>query len=382
MPSSRKHSPFKSFQRSAGRSLQEISKGPRASWRKIKHSLSKSHHENVQEIGTLRREHADSVRWQFKHLFTTYKATLWRRIALLMGAITVAALAGMALMYFRFTPARPLVTIGKHVIQRREYLAKLDDAAGRAVLTKIVYSDLVRQAATKDGLMPTPSQVETRIDEMKRRGQQVPTGSSLPQFQEDLTLDMAMENLRIVGIKITPAELTDVYNRNKAQLTEPAQVQSILVVTQSVFASQTASGMLAKNRTASQIAAVPEMHVDGENNYHINFAALPPALHDKAVKTALSMEPGQITTLPLGNAFLVIKCLHKTAARLPALAEIREQLTRAVKLQKAPAASMEMVKLYRANKPSFDMDRYAGYFSGIENAEDTTANASKPAGTP
>ena len=330
----------------------------------------------------MRREHADSVRWQFKHLFTTYKATLWRRIALLMGAITVAALAGMALMYFRFTPARPLVTIGKHVIQRREYLAKLDDAAGRAVLTKIVYSDLVRQAATKDGLMPTPSQVETRIDEMKRRGQQVPTGSSLPQFQEDLTLDMAMENLRIVGIKITPAELTDVYNRNKAQLTEPAQVQSILVVTQSVFASQTASGMLAKNRTASQIAAVPEMHVDGENNYHINFAALPPALHDKAVKTALSMEPGQITTLPLGNAFLVIKCLHKTAARLPALAEIREQLTRAVKLQKAPAASMEMVKLYRANKPSFDMDRYAGYFSGIENAEDTTANASKPAGTP
>jgi len=377
MPSSKKPIQFNALQKSVGRNFRLLSQAPGTSWKKFRRSVSRSHQENVKDIHSLKQEQARNLRWQVQHLFTTYQATLWRRIALLMGAITVAALAGMALMYFRFTPARPLVTIGKHVIQRREFQEKLESAAGQSVLTKIVYSDLVRQAATKDGLMPTPSQVETRMDEMKRRGQQVPTGSSLPQFQEDLTLDMAMENLRIAGIIVTPAEIAQIYSRNKAQLTEPAQVQSILVVAPSSFGAQNAATLLSQGKTAAQVAAVPEMHVDGENNFHINLASLPLPLHKKIVQSALDMKPGQITSVPVGTGFLVIKCLHKTPTHLPSLPEIQEKLTRAVKLQKAPSTSVELAKLYKANKPSFDMDRYAAYFSSIDRAE-----VAAPAGAP
>ena len=362
----RKRSPLRAIQKSASRGLGSLLPG--ASLKKVSRSLHQGHKENVKEIGALKQDYTENFLWQVRHLFSTYRATLWRRIALLLAAITVAAVAGMILMYFRFTPVRPLVTIGNHVIQRREYMAKLDDVAGRAVLTKIVYSELVRQAATKAGLMPTPAQIDARIGEMKRRGQAIPTGDALPEFRNNLSLDLAMENLRIAGVTVSDAELAQVYKNNKAQLTEPAQVQSILVVAPSAFASQTALTLLSKGKTAAEIAALPDMHVDGENGYHLNLAALPPALHEKAVKIALNMQPGQITTLPVGTAFLVMKCLHKTPAYLPSLPEIKDQLTRAVQLQKAPTASEEMVKLYRANKPSFDMDRYEAYFSGIERA--------------
>ena len=365
-PRTRKRSPLHAIQKSAGRSLSSLLPGK--SLKKVSRSLHDGHRETVKDIGALKQDYTENFRWQVQHLFSTYRATLWRRIAVILAVITVAAVTGMTLMYFRFTPARPLVTIGNHVVHRSEYMAKVDEAAGRAVLTKIVYSELVRQAAAKTGAMPVPAQIDERITEMKRHGQEIPTGKALAEFRDNLALDLALENLRVAGVTVTDAELAQVYKNNKAQLTDPAQVQSILVVAPNIFASQTALTLLSKGKTAAEVAAVPDMHVDGENGYHVNLAALPPALHDKAVKTALNMQPGQITTLPVGTAFLVIKCLHKTPAYLPSLPEIKDKLMRAVQLQKAPSATEEMVKLYRANKPTFDMDRYGAYFSGIERA--------------
>jgi len=366
MPSSNKIGPFKALEKSTA-----------LAWKNLSRSLSRSHRDNIRDIKSLKQDQVNNARWQVKHLFTTYQATLWRRIALLMGAVTVAALAGMALMYFRFTPARPLVTIGNHVIQRKEYLAKLDEAAGQSVLTKIVFADLVRQAALKAGAMPTAAQIDARFADMQRHGQALPTGAALASFREDATLDMAMENLRIAGVTVSPTEVAQIYAKNKALLTEPAQVQSILVVTPSSFGAQNATALLTQGKTAAQIAAVPEMHVDGENGFHINMNSLPGPLHKKIVQTALEMSSGQITSVPVGTGFLVIKCLQKTPAHLPSLPEIQEKLTRAVKLQKAPSASVEMAKLYKANKPSFDMDRYAAYFAGIDHAE-VTASTDTP----
>ena len=369
MPSSKKPIQFNALQKSVGRNFRLLSQAPGTSWKKFRRSVSRSHQENVKDIHSLKQEQVRNLRWQVQHLFTTYQATLWRRIALLMGAITAAALAGMALMYFRFTPARPLVTIGKHVIQRREFQEKLESAAGQSVLTKIVFADLVRQAAVKAGEMPTASQVDARLADMQRQGQALPAGETASSLREDATLDMAMENLRIAGIAVTPVEIAQVYSKNKARLIQPAQVQSILVVAPSSFGAQNAVTLLSQGKTAAQVAAVPEMHVDGENNFHINLASLPLPLHKKIVQSALDMKPGQITSVPVGTGFLVIKCLQKTPARLPSLPEIQEKLTRAVKLQKAPSTSVELAKLYKANKPSFDMDRYATYFSSIDRAE-------------
>ena len=132
-------------------------------------------------------------------------------------------------------------------IPRGEYLAELDRTAGQPVLTKMVFTELVSQAAAKAGVTPTPAQIDARIAEMQRRGQ---AAVVTPEQRDGLALAMAVENLRIVGITASNAEIADVYKRNTAQLAQPAQMQSILVATQSAFAAQTAASLLAKGETA------------------------------------------------------------------------------------------------------------------------------------
>ena len=41
---------------------------------------------------------------------------------------------------------------------------------------------------------------------------------------------------------------------------------------------------------------------------------------------------------------------------------MRPEITRLVKLQKAPSAPDELARLYAAHPPVFDMDRYAAFF--------------------
>lgn len=409
MSTSKKPSTLKTLRKSLANSLRRLSKTPPA-WKTLGRSLSRGHKGNLRKAASARHGWQETLRrgtavlrpapkggasparrraarvtlgqragkgaaglrafsrQRFAGLLAVPKEKLWRRTALLLGAVAVLSVAGNLLMYFRFTPARPLVTIGHRVIRNREYLAQLDGAAGRPVLTRLVFTELIHQAAAKAGVTPTGAQIDARLAEMKRRGQAPANGPS-PEYRDGLALDLALENLRVRDVTASDAEAAAFYKKYAAQFTQPAQVESILVLTRSDYAAQTAAGLLAKGKSAPAIAAQPDMRVDGQDGFHLDLSPLPPAMHQSVVKTALAMRPGQITTLPLGNAFLTIKCLHSLPGNLPPLAQVRDLVTRLVKLQKAPSANAEMALLYKANKPDFDIDRYAAYFAGVDRAD-------------
>ena len=304
------------------------------------------------------------------------RARLWRRAAGGLGAVAAVSLAGNLLMYARFTPARPLVTIGGRAIPKRLYEAELDDAAGKPVLTKLVYAELIRQAAAKARVTPTPAAIDARLAEMGRRG--APPPANAARMRERVGLGLALENLRMQGIPATDAEVADFYRRNAAALALPAQVQSILVVTRSEFEVQTATHLLSQGKSASEMAAQPDTRVDGEDGFHLPLEALPPALHRRIVLTALAMRVGQILTLPLGADFLTIKCLHKDVPDHPALSQVRDEVARQVRLGKAPTDEAEMAALYRANPPRFDIDRYAVYLDGPAQPGAAQPGAAQP----
>ena len=312
---------------------------------------------------------------------TSDRERLWRRVAGALGAIAVLLLVCCLVIYFRFTPARPLVTVGNRVIQRREYQDDLDAAAGKSVLTNLVFSELIRQAAAKAGVTPTPAQIDARLAQIAQHGTPSPPGMSAAQIRDRMALTLALENLRVQGVPASDAEIEDFYRKNAGRFAQPARVESILVLTQSEFEAQAATSLLAKGKTAAEVAAQPDMHVDGENGFHLNFNALPVSKSQQIRLTALSMQIGQITTLPLGNFFLTIKCLHKDAANQPSLSQIREEVALMVKLSKAPSASAELARLYQTNPPKFDMQRYSAYFSDVEHADQSATDAApKPAG--
>lgn len=297
----------------------------------------------------------------------------WRQAALWLGVVALVSVAGNVLMYFRFTPARPLVTVGSHVIRDREYRGLVDNAAGQPALTRLVFAELIRQAAAKSGVTPSAGQVDARLAEMQRLGQ-APAGAVSPDYRDNLALNLALENLRTRSVPVTGAEVAAFYAQHRAVLAEPAQSQTILVVTPREFLAQTAADLLAKGKTAAQMAAEPDMRVDGERGFHVNLNALPPAVHQSVVASAVAMTPGQIKILPLGNVFLTMKCLKSEPETRPTLPAARDRIVRLIKLQKAPSADAEMAMLYKANPPRFDVDRYAAYFSGVGTAPKTASN--------
>lgn len=314
---------------------------------------------------------------------TEDRERLWRRIAGALGAAVAVSIAGNLALFYHFTPTRPLVTVGNRVIQKREYEGALEAAAGKPVLVKIIFTELIQQAAAKAGLTPTSAQIDQRLAEMSRRGTPTPAGLDKEQIRQNIGLTLALENLRIQGLQASDAEIADYYRKNAAQIAQPARVQSILVVTRSEFEAQTAAALLAKGLNAHQMAAQPEMHVDGENDFHLDLNSLPDSLHRSVLGTALAMKPGQITTLPLGGGFLTLKCLRKDAPDMPPLSQIREQVARLVKLEKAPSADSELALLYRANRPKFDIERYAGFLDDLRHPDPTMPMAvPSAAGTP
>lgn len=299
--------------------------------------------------------------------FTRPRFVMPRFVPSLIALIAVCSLVGNVLMYFRFTSARPLVTVGHRVFRRGEYQAALDQTAGKAVLNKMVYAELVRQAAAKANVTPTATDITARLTEMQRRNS--PALASVPPdaLRSEIEAQLALENLRVKDVPATEAEVQAYYNAHRRDLALPSQVSGTLVISESAADAKTAEKLLGEGLPPDAIAAHPRLHVAGINGFQVNMAAAPPAFRAKVGQTILSMQPGQITTLPAGKWFWTFRAASHNEAVLPTLEQARADVTRQVKLLKAPSEGAEIQMLYQANKPAFDMDRYAAYFQDISH---------------
>ena len=103
------------------------------------------------------------------------QATVFTSLFPWMTALAILSLLANALLYFRFTTLRPLVTVGSKVITKRQYLAVMDETAGKAVLNKMVYDELVTQAAAKAGVTPSSDAIDAYIEQVGRANPQAVT---------------------------------------------------------------------------------------------------------------------------------------------------------------------------------------------------------------
>lgn len=298
--------------------------------------------------------------------FVLPRLVMPRFLPSLLAVVAVCSLVGNVLMYFRFTSARPLVTVGARVFRRGEYQALLDQTAGKAVLNKMVYAELVRQAAAKAGVAPTGADVTARLAEMQRRNSQALSAIPPEALRSEIEAQMALENLRIKDVPVSEAEVRAFYKAHQSDLALPSQVSGTLVVSQNPHDARTAEKLLGDGLPPEAVAAHSGLRVAGINGFQVNMAAAPPAFRAKVGQTLLSMQPGQITTLPAGRWFWTFRAASHNEAVRPSLAQARDQVVRLVKLQKAPSEQAELQVLYKANKPAFDMDRYQVYFQDID----------------
>ncbi len=296
----------------------------------------------------------------------------------LLAVIAVVSLVSNVLIYERFNTRKPIVTVGGDPISVYNFDAAMESKAGQPILKKMVYTDLVRQAAAKANVMPTEADVDARIKELQVKQPQLAQQAADPGVRDDLKTDLALENLRIQGVTASDAEVNSFYNRNKNLFTVPSQVQTTMVVAQRQSDASKAEHLLGQDMQPETIAVQPGLHVAGVNGFNVNMAALPPAVRQQIGKTVLAMQPGQIKTLPLpGSVFLTFKVKSAHGNEVQSLSQVRDQVVRQVKLAKAVSPQQELASLYQSNTPVFNVARYGNYFSDIQtyNAQKKTASA-------
>lgn len=263
----------------------------------------------------------------------------------------------------------PVVIVGDQTVTRRDYEEALEREAGKAVLTRIVYAALVRQAAAKSGLMPSDKDVDARIADLARRNPQVQVQAQDPvsgqAFRDNLRTNMALENLRIKNVTASEAEITAFYTANTSAFTLPSQFQTTLVLTQNQADATLAESLLRQGMSPDEIALRRRLHVAGINGFNINMAALPVAVRQDIGQAVSSMKPGQIKTLHESNVFFTIYVKSAQPASTPPLSQIHEEVARQVKLQKALSPQAELAALYAANPPKFGDPKYEAYFTDI-----------------
>ena len=101
--------------------------------------------------------------------------------------------------------------------------------AGALVLQRLVNEELIVRLAEKESVPPTEGQIQERIAQaMKQPGfatSMKQNGMTKDQLRELMRVEQAAFNLQTKGVKVTPAEVKQFYDKNKATVfTTPERV--------------------------------------------------------------------------------------------------------------------------------------------------------------
>ncbi len=301
-----------------------------------------------------------------------------------LAVIAAVSLIVNVLLFFRWSPSRPAVTVGGTVITKKDFQNHLEYEDGQSVLTKLVFASIVTQAAQKAGMMPTDGDVEGRIALINRQAPQLLAPYSrdsvkMAQFRQDLATSMALENLRIQNVALSPAQVSDYYSRHQKEFALPQQTETTTVIAQNAVDAQTAADLLRASDPPDVIARQRGLRVVGVGGYSPDLQTLPTAFRQQTTDWAMKAASGAIKTFQMGGFYLTFRVTGRRPAVVPPLSEVRGEVEHAARLELAPSQAEELARLYRNANPSFSSDKYAGYFAAVEQYPAAPDTAKKTA---
>ncbi len=295
-----------------------------------------------------------------------------KRLKMLSGlasAIALFALIGLYLTYQRFSTLRPIIQAGGQTITLRDYEGTLEQQDSGKVLHDLVSAALIRQAADRAGVLPSQSDVDVRLALIRQRDpatvQAAEANGSLPLLRDQLLAQIALENLCIQNVSVSDAEVSRYYETHQAHFQQHAQARMTLVVADTAKEAEDATDDLRAGIPPEVLAGQKGLHVAGQNGYHANLGTRQGRALAASWKT---MQVGEIRTAPLGRQFLVTQLVSVQAAQTRPLEEIKTDVTRLARLEKAVSPDTILAQLYQANPPVFKVDKYAQYFAGSTQA--------------
>lgn len=286
-----------------------------------------------------------------------------RRLAWVTSAVAALALLALFLTYQRFSPMRVIAQAGGQAITLRDYDGVLEQKDAGKTLHDMVSAALVRQAAARAGVLPTDEDVAARLALIRQRDpsavQAAGADGTLPLLRDQLLSQMALENLRLQNVPVTDADVSRYYESHRANFQQRARASLTLVAADTEAAAEAAAADLRDGIPPDVLATQPGMHVAGQNGYQVDLGTPAGRALSDEWKT---MREGEIRTARLGRQLLVVQMVAVRPAQTTPLGDIKGDVTRLVRLDKAPSADDELARLYQAEPPQFPEDKYRAAF--------------------
>lgn len=272
-------------------------------------------------------------------------------------------IAGGAVGVVKLRSERPIVVINGEKITRSRFLAELEATQGAGVLRRMIQEKLVLQAAQKQGLMPTPAQVQAELTRLRQAEPDLDrqlrlSGKTEADMENDIRGRLAAANLMAAGVKLPDADVKKLWAAHQQQFNRPEARKVSMILAKTADVGDKARRSLAAGASAEFVAQNPGMALPGGQSVILLYPRqLPPVL----AKQVFAMKPGDVSpVLSLGRYFTVIKVLEKIPAEHKSFDEVKDRLALVLKLQKGQTEPEMIQTLQKEAKIEFKSDRYKG----------------------
>jgi len=301
------------------------------------------------------------------------------------GIVAAGSLAGNALLFQRYSSAKPVVSMGKDAVSIKDFRDRLEVVSGKQVLTKMVLRSIVMTEAKTKGVAPTKADIEERIELMKRANvngiaaaMNDPTQKYI--IEEDVETDIALENVITSGIPVTEPALLDFFRKNQKAFALPDQAKTTIALAQNAVDAKTAASLMSQKSPridAATIARTPRLAVLGLTA-SVDWNKIDPGFRKQLIAKVNATPAGGVFQMNVPakgkdkSGMLIVRLESKGAAGVPPLAQIRPHVERQFKLRQAAlqgrTKQVVLAELYSAKNPTIEVSKYSPWFAELQNA--------------
>jgi foldase protein PrsA len=237
-----------------------------------------------------------------------------------------------------------VAVVGKQRITKSEFYKELEAGAGAEVLEGLITQAVIRQAAAAQGLNPSKSDVDAELELVR---QQFPDAASFQaalqqsgmteeDLRENIFTSLALENLATQGVSASNEEVEDYYQAHKEEFGQPEQVRARHIL---VDTKQEADNIRAKLDSGADFATLALQYSKDQQTKNrggdLGYFTKGEMMREFE-EAAFALQPGE-TSDPVETlyGYHIIRVEDHKQAVIPPLGDVRNEVERAVKRQKA-----------------------------------------------
>ena len=279
-----------------------------------------------------------------------------------------------------------IATVGQTAIHSTALDKQMSTTAGNSTLTNMITQQLLTNAAKKDHVVATPSDIQAALATLEQQNGITSTAQlqqalaqsnmTLSVLESQLKWQVLAQKIAASRVKVTSAEIKQYYTKNAKSLQVPEQVQLSAIFVKS---KATADAVAARLHGGYSFAAAAKQYSLDKTTAAKGGAMgvfSRAQLGSTTAKAAFSLPVGSVSApIQSASGWEILKVTKKTPASTPSLASVSAKISQTIKAQKAQTPAELLASLAKTAPLSIQDSVYSGVKTTIENPAVSTATA-------